>query len=446
MKTFGDTELNRLSTILSSGINTHLKSISASGHSVSASALSSLGSALASQNGRNIRHVAVGGNDMKDEGVIAFCEPLLEVNGGSLESLDFTFKGITRSGAEMIGRTFGKSECLRRLDLYRNPGIGDQGLVALSESARNSGKKDTFGCFRALVHLDISDCGVGSDGMAAVVSCLTRDEGDVHKRCGPLDLQASRNPIGKNGCLHLKKLICQDGRAGSMIRSLTLQQCSIGDEGMSSLAEALMGCGCKGFKELDVADNGISQVGAKYLANALSSDSFHAHDLVKLVLATNPIGCDGVESLAKSLLENNNTNYVLKELDLSGTGCGVNGALAMLKCSKIQSLRLFNNNLSSAGFEAIAELLVGGHPTLQHLDLGGNRASESAVVAVLNAMMVKHQPDVNVLNTLEIGGNDAGELVESTLEKLKEIRPELDIARDRSNMEQPNDDSKCENS
>jgi hypothetical protein len=87
----------------------------------------------------------------------------------------------------------------------------------------------------------------------------------------------------------------------------------------------------------------------------------------------------------------------------------------------------------------IAGLLVGGHPTLQHLDLGGNRANESAVVAILNAIMVKHEPDDNVLNTLEIGGNDVGELVESTLEKLKEIRPELDIARDRSNMEQPYD-------
>lgn len=444
MKTFGDTELKRLSSIISSGVNTHLQSISASGHSVSASALCLLGSALASQNGRNIRHVAIGGNDMKDEGVIAFCEPLLKDHGGSLESVDFTLKGITRSGAEIIGRTFGKSEHIRRLDLYRNPGIGDQGLVALSEAARSGGT--TCSCFQSLEYFDISECGVGSDGIAAFVNCLIGGVGDLCKRSGLLDLQASRNlTIGEDGCMYLKKLISQDGRSGSMIRSLTLQQCSIGDEGVSFLVEGLNGS-CEGFKELDVSDNGISQVGAKYLANALNSLSFRAHDgLEKLNLANNAIGCDGVESLAKSLSEGNNKNYIVKELDLSATDCGVNGALAMLKCSKLQSLRLFNNNLSSPGFEAIAELLIGGHTTLQHLDLGGNRASESAVVAILNAIMVKHEPDDNVLNTLEIGGNDAGELVKSALEKLKEIRPELDIARDRSNMEQPND-SKSQNS
>jgi hypothetical protein len=326
MKTFGDTELKRLSSIIASGSNTHLKSISASGHSVSASTLSLFGRALASPNGRNIRHVAIGSNDMKDEGIMAFCEPLVEVRGGALESVDFTFKNMTRSGAEIIGRTFGKSQNMKRLDLYRNPGLGDQGMIALSDGANI--QREANGCFRSLEHLDISECDVGPDGLAAIVTCLVNGKDVMGKRRNVLDFYASNNPIGEMGCVYLKKLISHDNVDVSILRSLTLQKCSVGDNGISLIAEALQVCR-GGLDVLDVSDNGISQVGANSLGDMFRWKSSMI-GVSRLILANNPLGSVGVESLAKALTEKEGHGD-LELLDLSGTNCGIKGML-VFKC------------------------------------------------------------------------------------------------------------------
>jgi hypothetical protein len=43
------------------------------------------------------------------------------------------------------------------------------------------------------------------------------------------------------------------------------------------------------------------------------------------------------------------------------------------------------------------------------------------------------------LVTLEIGGNEVGEIVEEILREMETTRPEIDVARDRPSVEQPND-------
>ena len=43
------------------------------------------------------------------------------------------------------------------------------------------------------------------------------------------------------------------------------------------------------------------------------------------------------------------------------------------------------------------------------------------------------------LATLEIGGNEVGEIVEEILREMETTRPEIDVARDRPSVEQPND-------
>jgi hypothetical protein len=58
--------------------------------------------------------------------------------------------------------------------------------------------------------------------------------------------------------------------------------------------------------------------------------------------------------------------------------------------------------------------------------------------------MIMNEPDDNVLRALELGGNEVGEVVEEILKELNEIRPDLDVARDRPSAEQPNEMSREE--
>jgi hypothetical protein len=102
IKTFGSPELERLSDILSSGKNTHLTSIFASGHAVTPDALYKLSQAMASPGGKHIKCLSIGDEQMGDEGVEALCRGLAHVNGGFLEWLDLSSKNLTSTSSLCI--------------------------------------------------------------------------------------------------------------------------------------------------------------------------------------------------------------------------------------------------------------------------------------------------------------------------------------------------------
>ena len=91
-----------------SGVNTNLKSISASGHHLPSKSLKQFGYALSTQAAASlakktkhndddvygITSLAIGSKDMGDEGVIALCEGLQESNGGLLQDVDFGWKNL----------------------------------------------------------------------------------------------------------------------------------------------------------------------------------------------------------------------------------------------------------------------------------------------------------------------------------------------------------------
>jgi hypothetical protein len=89
---------------IASGANTHLRSISASGHNLPPESLRRLALALSTQakmssqgnHGKlfGITSIAIGSNDMSDKGVIALCEGLGESNGGLLQVVDFGWKNM----------------------------------------------------------------------------------------------------------------------------------------------------------------------------------------------------------------------------------------------------------------------------------------------------------------------------------------------------------------
>lgn len=438
IKTFGTEQVERLANILSKGNNTYLTSISASGHGIPPLALQILGKSLASNNS-NIQYLSIGDENMGDEGIEALCLPsLAEVQGGSLQHVDFGFKNISSVGASILGHVFGSSHNLQKLELYRNPNLGNEGIVTLTESAKKtSSSANGDGPFPMLHMLDISECNVGATGIEALVNCLVLVE---RKRITPMDINVSRNPLTTiKSSLALGRLI-----SSNTVCRLSLRNCSLGDDGIVSFLQV--------FQEepyqlsfLDLSKNDISEKGAKGIAFMLELQKQHNSFITEINLSGNEkIGCNGIVALASSITRSG----TIQSLDIGSTNCGMDGAIAILKCTSIRSLRLFDNHLGSEGLKALAPILKGGHSTLNHLDLGGNRASQSAVVEILRAIMIQNEPeDDSVLETLELGGNQGGDEVERILEQLQSIRPKLDVVRDKpSKRQQDNGFSNMPNS
>jgi hypothetical protein len=94
LKTFGSDQVHRLAKCLASGVNTHLISLSASGHCIPPDALQALGAALATGKS-NLTRLAIGDSNMGDVGVCALCQGLASGrNTLRLEVIDLSWKGM----------------------------------------------------------------------------------------------------------------------------------------------------------------------------------------------------------------------------------------------------------------------------------------------------------------------------------------------------------------
>jgi len=414
------------------GVNTHLVSISASGHQLPPSSLKAFGNALSIQAQKQqkfgITSLAIGSKDMGDEGVIALCQGLALSNGALLQHLDLGWKEIGKDGLYEIGRTFFHSTFLTQLDLSRNA-FGNDGIVQLSKAVVEHHDDDAV-AFPSLEQLILSECNIDSAGMDVLAKILLGPENT--KRSKRIHLAIGSNPIGSAGCHSLVQLLsCADH--GSIISHLQAAQCSIGDEGVGILSN-----GChQNVEIMDISDNTITKDGAKKFAQSLSHSW---RDLVELKIAKNELGSDGVSAILASLVTRSDTgestdsekNSTLKNLDLSYTNCGAEGAKAALASGGLHTLRLFGNTIGSDGFDAIAPLLQGGHPNIENLDLGGNNAEEESVVRLLDSIADKKDDSTHSrLVVLEIGGNKFGDMAMEALTRLQSVWPELDVAHDK---------------
>ncbi|KAL7539893.1 hypothetical protein ACHAXR_009687 [Thalassiosira sp. AJA248-18] len=451
MKTFGPSDLERLSSAIANGTNTNLQSISASGHHLPPQSLKQFGLALSSQatkkkktaaaDNDNVIHgitsLAIGSKDMGDVGVISLCEGLEESNGALLQFVDFGWKNLGKEGLCAIGKTFASSTSLKHIDLSRNDNVGNEGIISLANEAKKNAGDDTV-AFPCLEKLKLSNCNIGSSGMQSLSDIILADN---NNRSQPIDLTISCNPISSEGSEILAK-ICTIPDRGSMLSQLHLSQSSIGDEGVKMISTAATSSNsCIGMAVLDLSENSITKDGANEFAKSLVESW---PDLVELKLAKNELGGEGVAMVMGALTtrvdkpsndgSTGKKNSTLQNLDLTCTNCGIEGAKAALMSGGLTTLRLFNNRLGSDGFQAIAPLLVGGHPSIENLDLGGNNAGEEAVVALLNAIAKSEDgavAAVSKLSVLEIGGNEFGEIAMEALVELKRAWPLLDVAHDK---------------
>lgn len=345
--------------------------------------------------------------------------------------------GSTKDGLQALGKTFSSSKYLAQIDLSRNNNIGNEGISCLVEAAKEHAGNEMV-VFPSLEKLILSECNIGPLGMQSLAEIFLG--GNVN-RSKPIDLVLSSNPIGSEGCGTLAKLIVLSG-GGSILSSLHLSQCSIGDEGIQLLSNATSNS-CTGLTFLDLSENSITSDGARVFAGSLVNSW---PSLVELKLAKNDLGSEGVTSMMGSLRTRSNgatddaaktKNQSLKNLDLTCTGCGKEGANAALNSACLTTLRLFNNRLGSEGFRSISAFLHGGHPSIENLDLGGNNAGEDAVIELLNAIADKVDDGAaSKLSVLEIGGNKFGDKAMEALTRLKQVWPHLDVAHDKPIQEE----------
>lgn len=419
-------------------MNTHLVSISASGHQLQPNSLRKFGTALSIQAQKQqqfgVKSLAIGSKDMGDEGATALCQGLEHTKGALLHHLDLGWKEIGKDGLYEIGKTFVHSRFLTHLDLSRND-FGNDGIVHLSKAAAAAAAAAAYDAvaFPALEQLILSECSISCAGMDVLAVILLGN--GKKRRSKRIHLAIGSNPIRPEGCHSLVQLLsCADH--GSMISHLQAAQCSIGDEGMEVLSN-----GCHQHVEiLDISENNITKNGAENLAQSLC----HSWpDLAELKIANNELGSDGVKAIIGSLITRRDIcdsrdsstekkNSSLKNLDLSYTNCGAEGAKAALMSGGLHTLRLFGNTIGSDGFDAIAPLLRGGHPNIENLDLGGNNAEEDSVVRLLDSIADKKEDsNRSRLAVLEIGGNKFGDKAMEALTRLKSVWPELDVAHDK---------------
>ena len=339
--------------------------------------------------------------------------------------------------------------------MSRNGDIGCSGLTSFCNAAKQSAKESRI-LFRALEQLDLSACNIGASGVQSLAEFLVAHNLDCAK-CSRVELNLSSNPIGSSGC-HSVSVMVANISFGSTLSKLNLSQCDLSDEGILSLAKAGKSRSCTGLARLDLSANSITQTGACALAESLIKSFSH---LIELNLAKNNLGFAGVVMIMKCLHQRSDitndhpvisddtvmimksvlqdtvtksgaSNSKLKILDLTETDCGIEGASASLMTGRLTSLRLFNNKLGSDGFYSISKFLQGGHPSIVHLDLGGNSADEDSVVALLDAIAsVENSKFVSNLAVLEIGGNAFGSKADAALTRLMRVWPMLDVAHDK---------------
>ena len=252
-----------------------------------------------------------------------------------------------------------------------------------------------------------------------------------------------------------------------------------------------------GIRVLDLSNNDLTATGALALALTLTPTVTMNHDtdghvkdiddegpsrvlfyqLRDLNLAGNAIGPGGQKAIVDALITRYRYRYrcyakgllshtqwmPMGSLDLSETNCDVATTCYLMEQQHhtgLVSLRLFNNRLGSDGFRMLAktirnntenaipergdELKSDNDPIvpqsrLETLDLAGNDADQAAVVELLESLLLvfeKKDEKWEKLQTLVIGGNRTGDQVEETVNRIRQIRPLLDIARDKPRRKQ----------
>ncbi|XP_026034580.1 NLR family CARD domain-containing protein 3 [Astatotilapia calliptera] len=167
-------------------------------------------------------------------------------------------------------------------------------------------------------------------------------------------------------------------------RHLRLENNHFKDDVMELLGSLLSAKDCH-IQKISLADNAISNKGAKALSRALLVN----RTLTSLNLRNNNIGSKGAKFLAEAL----KMNQVLTSINFQNNAIEEEGAQSLaevLQCNrKLVSLNIRKNTIAAGGAKRIAEALKTNR-TLTKLILCGNQLGDKGTVALAEALAVNH--------------------------------------------------------
>jgi Ran GTPase-activating protein (RanGAP) involved in mRNA processing and transport len=168
------------------------------------------------------------------------------------------------------------------------------------------------------------------------------------------------------------------------LRILQLDDCLIGDEGLSALAQGLNGNTT--LRNIGLQGNKIGDAGGQALAEMLQGKT----GLAELNLRYNDIGTRGVQALAQEL----KTNKTLTTLDLRLNILNHHGALALAEALTI-NVTLINLNLDKTGINNDdAKLFVSAlnsNTSLTFLGTAGSDLSENFLMEHIESELQKNR-------------------------------------------------------
>jgi Ran GTPase-activating protein (RanGAP) involved in mRNA processing and transport len=196
-------------------------------------------------------------------------------------------------------------------------------------------------------------------------------------------LYLKRNPISPLGANYLSLML----EMNSTLRVLDLQNCGLLDEGVKNLLFGLKNN--TGLRHLYLDSNGITEVGAQYIANYFDHiNSNNLHGLSSLWLEVNRIGNDGIKTIAASLKNNKN----------------------------LKRLAVGSNRIEESGFEFLCHALL-THPKIQMLNIGmykstadlgelPNRIENGGMVHL--AKLITSNPNIKILSVFNNNIDNVG--------------------------------------
>lgn len=367
-KRFDDSDAEQICTSLEG--NDFCQELVASGHQLSAGACERLAQMLSVN--KALKILSIGDSSLGDNASILFSGL---AKNTSLASLDLEHKGLTAASCKALAQSFVDRQSINAakvtsLKLSRNTAI----TGALAELAAAPASAELFLC----------ECALGADHGASIGRWTA--QGVVK-----LDLR-DNSALGAQGLENLlEALLPKKGLPTPALRTLRLDGCAIGDDGMEVIADAYS----RGLQleELFVERCEITKDGCRMLADALRGER-----LQTLSARSNVIGDEGCTLLG----------LCSQRLDLSSTSLS-GQVLTDLGKQPLVALELFSNpSLGPSVTSWCAGLDHSEWQQLEHLDLSGCNLQDQGFECVLSALLdsPKLMP---ALNFLCLGANNMTE-------------------------------------
>ena len=314
----------------------------------------------------------------------------------SLKRLELEEIDLSDEGFEEIARSLKAQPQLEELNLSavgsedEDASFGRRGYVALGATM----KKWTSPSLKKLV---INESNLDGEGLLALVegmaNCFNLEHLDIsgNNQITEVGLKALSSLFqSRKYCLHLQSLDISDMGIGNegmnilaagvasipSLKSFDLTRNAIGDEGLQSLAAGLSN-NVKYLETLHVSNNGsFLAIGLRRLSGVIPT----ALNLKELHLCNNAINDEGLQALAVGLRK----HPTLARLDLSMNAIGIEG-LRALAVAEITSLRWLSVARNAINDEALGVLAEGieNFVSLETLNLANNNMITSSGMAVL---------------------------------------------------------------